>query len=403
MNLDKKTQELFDKCYAIELLNKMADGIIYKLAHDIHIDIDLSRYENTLIQHRFSREGKFHFLTALQLNYPNIPNDERLNEFVSEMRGHLHNEDIKEECFEKILKQLFVWFEDELHLKDFQINLFTTKCNEKQIENHKFIFLIFEFCFKSPALSEVYSFDKIDVRRQVLYRLEYISYSFLQQAKSFTKNIVDEVVEKLKFNYTLKECFEYVRYKEVELRRDFINEFFFTIEHFLSSIRKHYAIKESSDLEKKELLKEIFNHFDIEKEVDLEEIKQYLKERCSETSDDIWQIFDGKNIKKDFFLYHTYMIQLRNSLHSNGKASKDMQMFKFGKVNFYKLEKDKFHKSMSIVHLVVLALIDMIAIEKIIEKTKDEEIIKDEYMIELDKLQKQEESQLSSNKRIMRC
>ena len=403
MNLDKKTQELFDKCYAIELLNKMADGIIYKLAPDIHIDIDLSRYENTLIQHRFSREGKFHFLTALQLNYPNIPNDERLNEFVSEMRGHLHNEDIKEECFEKILKQLFVWFEDELHLKDFQINLFTTKCNEKQIENHKFIFLIFEFCFKSPALSEVYSFDKIDVRRQVLYRLEYISYSFLQQAKSFTKNIVDEVVEKLKFNYTLKECFEYVRYKEVELRRDFINEFFFTIEHFLSSIRKHYAIKESSDLEKKELLKEIFNHFDIEKEVDLEEIKQYLKERCSETSDDIWQIFDGKNIKKDFFLYHTYMIQLRNSLHSNGKASKDMQMFKFGKVNFYKLEKDKFHKSMSIVHLVVLALIDMIAIEKIIEKTKDEEIIKDEYMIELDKLQKQEESQLSSNKRIMRC
>ena len=403
MNLDKKTQELFDKCYAIELLNKMADGIIYKLAPDIHIDIDLSRYENTLIQHRFSREGKFHFLTALQLNYPNIPNDERLNEFVSEMRGHLHNEDIKEECFEKILKQLFVWFEDELHLKDFQINLFTTKCNEKQIENHKFIFLIFEFCFKSPALSEVYSFDKIDVRRQVLYRLEYISYSFLQQAKSFTKNIVDEVVEKLKFNYTLKECFEYVRYKEVELRRDFINEFFFTIEHFLSSIRKHYAIKESSDLEKKELLKEIFNHFDIEKEVDLEEIKQYLKERCSETSDDIWQIFDGKNIKKDFFLYHTYMIQLRNSLHSNGKASKDMQMFKFGKVNFYKLEKDKFHKSMSIVHLVVLALIDMIAIEKIIEKTKDEEIIKDEYMIELDKLQKQEESQLASNKRILRC
>ena len=58
------------------------------------------------------------------------------------------------------------------------------------------------------------------------------------------------------------------------------------------------------------------------------------------------------------------MIQLRNSLHSNGKASKDMQMFKFGKVNFYKLEKDKFHKSMSIVHLVILSLIDMIAIEK---------------------------------------
>lgn len=90
------------------------------------------------------------------------------------------------------------------------------------------------------------------------------------------------------------------------------------------------------------------------------------------------------------------MIQLRNSLHSNGKASKDMQMFKFGKVNFYKLEKDKFQKSMSIVHLVILSLIDMIAIEKIIEKTKDDTMIFDEYMVELDKLYKQEVSQLVS-------
>ncbi len=403
MNLDKKTQELFDKCYAIELLNKMADGIIYKLAPDIHIDIDLSRYENTLIQHRFSREGKFHFLTALQLNYPNIPNDERLNEFVSEMRGHLHNEDIKKECFEKILKQLFVWFEDELHLKDFQINLFTTKCNEKQIENHKFIFLIFEFCFKSPALSEVYSFDKIDVRRQLFHRLEYISYSFLQQSRKITHNITDEIIEKLKYNFSLDECIEYIRFKEVELRRDFINEFFFNVEHFLSSVRKHYKIKKGVDIDKKDLLKEVFNELDIDKEVDLEEIKQAVASRCTETSQEILQMFEGKNIKKDFISYHSFMIQLRNSLHSNGKVSKDMQGFGFGKLYFYKLEKDKFHNNMSIAHLVVLALIDMNAIEKIIEKTKDEEIIKDEYMIELDKLQKQEESQLASNKRILRC
>ena len=389
VNLDKKTQDLFDKCDATELLNKMANGIIFELAPDIHIDIDLSSYENALKQHQFSREGKFHFLTALRLNYPKKDIEDCLSLFIEEMRGSYHCGDIKEECFEKIVSKLLAWFEDELNFNDFYKNLFSTSMNDQLLENHKFIFLLFEYCYKSPALSEVYCFDKLDVRRQVLYRLEYISYSFLQQTKSFTKNIFDEIVEKLKFNYTLKECFEYVRYKEVELRRDFINEFFFTIEHFLSSIRKHYAIKESSDLEKKELLKEIFNHFDIEKEVDLEEIKQYLKARCRETSDDIWQIFDGKNIKKDFFLYHTYMIQLRNSLHSNGKASKDMQMFKFGKVNFYKLEKDKFHKSMSIVHLVILSLIDMIAIEKIIEKTKDDTMIFDEYMVELDKLYKQ--------------
>lgn len=403
MNLYKTTQDLFNKCDARELLNKMADGIIFELAPDIHIDIDLSSYENAAKQHKFSREGKFHFLTALQLNYPNIPNDERLNEFISEIRGHLHNGDIKEKCFDRILNQIFIWFEDELHLKDFQINLFTTKYHEKQIENHNFIFLIFEYCFKSPALSEVYSFDKIDVRKQLFHRLEYISYSFLKQSKSLTHNITDEIIEKLKYNFSLDECIEYIRFKEVELRRDFINEFFFNVEHFLSSVRKHYKIKEGVDIDKKDLLKEVFNELDIDKEVDLEEIKQAVTSRCTETFQEILQMFEGKNIKKDFISYHSFMIQLRNSLHSNGKVSKDMQGFGFGKLYFYKLEKDKFHNNMSITHLVVLALIDMIAIEKIIDKTKDEKIIKDEYMIELDKLQKQEESQLASNKRILRC
>ena len=300
MNLNKKIQDMFDKCDAIKLLNKMADGIIFELSPDININIDLSRYENALKQHQFSREGKFHFLAALKLNYPQKNHNERLNDFISEIRGHLHNDKIKEECFEKILKQLFVWFEDELRFKDFQINLFTTKCNEKQIENHKFIFLIFEYCFKSPALSEVYSFDKIDVRRQLFHRLEYISYSFLKQSKSLTHNITNEIIEKLKYNFSLDECIEYIRFKEVELRRDFINEFFFNVEHFLSSVRKHYKIKEGVDIDKKDLLKEVFNELDIDKEVDLEEIKQAVTSRCTETSHEILQMFEGKNIKKDF-------------------------------------------------------------------------------------------------------
>ena len=212
MNLDKKTQDLFDKCDATELLNKMANGIIFELAPDIHIDIDLSSYENALKQHRFSREGKFHFLTALRLNYPKKDIEECLSLFIEDMRGSYHCGDIKEECFEKIVSKLLTWFEDELSFNDFYKNLFSTSMNDQLLENHKCIFLLFEYCYKSPALSEVYSFDKLDVRRQVLYRLEYISYSFLQQTKSFTKNIFDEIVEKLKFNYTLKECFEYVRY-----------------------------------------------------------------------------------------------------------------------------------------------------------------------------------------------
>ena len=52
---------------------------------------------------------------------------------------------------------------------------------------------------------------------------------------------------------------------------------------------------------------------------------------------------------------------------------------------------------MSIIHLVVLSLIEVIAIEKIIEKTKDDEIIYDEFMVELDKLYKQELSELTNN------
>lgn len=54
MKISKQVQDFLDKCDAIEMLNKIADEIISELAPDIHIDIDLSRYENALKQHQFS-------------------------------------------------------------------------------------------------------------------------------------------------------------------------------------------------------------------------------------------------------------------------------------------------------------------------------------------------------------
>jgi hypothetical protein len=402
-NISKDTKKLFDKCNAIELLNKMADGIIFQLAPDIHINIDLSSFENALKQHKFSIEGKFHFLTALQLNYSSKDTFQTLNNFISEQRDLYYEGMITEDCFEKIIKQILTWFEDELKIKEFKINLFSIKCGDENINNEEIIFLLFEYIYKSPTLSEVYSFDKLDVRRQALYRLEYIAYSFLQQTKIFIKSTDDEIIDKLKFNYTIEECIEYIRFKEVELRRDFINEFFFNLEHFLSSIRKQYNIKENINLDKKDLIKEIFEYFQIDIKVELEEIKEKIIQRCNETDNKIINIFDGKNIKKDFIFYHTLFIQLRNSLHSNGTVSKNIQKFKLGKINFTKLEKGKFHNSMSIVHLISLALIEIIAIEKIIEKTIPDTLIKDEYMIELDKLLNYDESQLSSSQSILKC
>jgi len=367
------------------------------------IGVDLSRFENVLKQHKFTSEGKFHFLIALQLNYSSKNIFEILNKFINDYRGLYHNGFIQEECFEKIIKQILIWFEDELKLEEFKENLFSIKCNNERIKNEKIIFLLFEYCYKSPALSEAHNFDKLDIRRQVLYRLEYTTYSILQQTKNFTKNISNEIIEKLKFNYTLEECIEYMKFKEIELRRSFNNEFFFIIEHFLSTVRKYYKIRENDDIDKKDLIKEIFNHFNIEKNIDLEEINININERCNETESEILDVFNGRNIKKDFIFYHDLFIQLRNSLHSNGKVSKNIQRFKLGKINFTSTGKNNFHNSMSIVHLVSLSLIEVISIEKIIEKTIADSLIKDEYMIELDKLNKQENSQLSNEENILQC
>jgi len=401
--ISKEIQELFNNCDAIELLNKMADGIIAQLAPDIHINIDLSSFENASKQHKFSLEGKFHFLAALQLNHSSSDIFKILNDFIEEYRGYYHNGFIKEECFEKTIQQILIWFEDELKLQEFGKNLFSTKCNNERIENEKIIFLLFEYCYKSPALSDVYYFDKLDIRRQVLYRLEYTTYSILQQTKNFVKNINNEIIEKLKFNYTIEECIEYIRFKEIELRRDFNNEFFFIIEHFLSTIRQFYKIKEDDNIDKKDLIKEIFNHFTIDIGIDLEEIKNNIDKRCNETESNVVHIFNGRNIKKDFIFYHNLFIQLRNSLHSNGKVSKNIQKFRLGKINFSLMKKDNFHNNMSIVHLITLSLIEVITIEKIIEKTIADSLIKDEYMIELDKLNKQENSQLSNEENILQC
>lgn len=398
MNLDKKTQDLFNKCDATELLNKMANGIIFELAPNIHINIDLSSFENAAKQHKFSIEGKFHFLAALKLNHPNISNNERLNAFIAEIRGHYQNSDITEESYEKILKQILVWFEDELELIKIQSYLFSTKYDDELVENHKIIFLFFEYCYKSPALSEVYTFDKVDTRRQLFYRLEYISYSFLQQSKSFSKDITSEIMEKLKYNFTIEECIEYIRFKEIELRRGFVNELFFNIEHFLSTIRKHYEIKEGTNIDKKDLLKEVLNHLDIDTKIELDEIKKSIENRCNKTSEEVLQIFEGKNIKKSYLDYHNIIIQIRNSLHSNGKASRSMPALRFGKIYFDRLIKDEFHENMSVSHLVILALVETIAIEKIIERTKSESLIEDEYMVDMVQLQIKDKSQPSDEK-----
>jgi|SaaInlLV_10m_DNA_2_1039722.scaffolds.fasta_scaffold01633_5 hypothetical protein len=392
MKLNQETKIFFENHNAIELLNKMADGIISELYPNIHINIDLSSFENALKQHKFSTEGKFHFLAALKLNYPNITNNEKLNAFIAEIRGHYQNNDLTEESYEKIIKQLLVWFEDELTLKEIHSHLFSTKYDDKFIEDYKIIFLFFEYCYKSSALSEVYGFDKVDARRQLFHRLEYISYSFLQQSKIFSKDITNEIIQRLKYNFTIEECIEYVKFKETEFRRVFVNELFFNVEHFLSTIRKHYKIKEGLNIDKKNLLKEVLNHLDIDINIELDEIKKSVRNRCNESSDEILQIFEGRNIKKDFLFYHNIILQIRNSLHSNGKTSKSMSAIRFGKVYFDRLVKDEFHKSMSVSHLVVLALIEVIAIEKIIKETKDEDIIEDEYMIDLFKPKNKEQS-----------
>jgi len=385
----KDTQELFDKCNVIELLNKVADNIIYELAPNININISFDNFENIYKQHKFSLEGKFHFLTALQLNYNSQDLLKNLNYFIKEFRGIYYKGIIKEECFEKIVKQILVWFEDEFMINKFVKNLFNTELGNKKIKNEDIIFMLLEYCYKSPALSEVYSFDKLDIRRQVLYRLEYITYSMFQQTKNFVKNIDNEIVERLKFNYTIEKCIEYIRFKEVEIRRDFINELFFIIEHFLSTIRKYYKIRENDDVDKKDLLKVIFNYFGIKIDLDLEEIKNNINSRCSETNSEVLDIINGRNIKKDFIFYHNLFIQIRNSLHSNGKVSKNTQKFKLGKIGFNFMRKDMFHNNMSIVHIIILSLIEIMSIEKIIDKTIRDVFIKDEYMIELDKFVKQ--------------
>ncbi len=108
MKLTKETKIFFENHNAVELLNKMADGIIFELNPNVHINIDLSSFENAAKQHKFSIEGKFHFLAALGLNHPNITNNERLNTFIAEIRDHYQNSDITEESYEKIIKQLLV-------------------------------------------------------------------------------------------------------------------------------------------------------------------------------------------------------------------------------------------------------------------------------------------------------
>jgi len=152
-----------ENCDPIKLLNGFANSI---LPEDTYVHLDVDNFKNPLKQTRFAEEGKFHFQKAIELKYKSyFPYT--LNSFIDEIRQNILPSD--EKCFENIIKQIFIWFEDEFEVENFKRILFYTQCGNLLIEDEKIVYLLLEFVYSSPALSVEYSFDKMDIRRQTFH------------------------------------------------------------------------------------------------------------------------------------------------------------------------------------------------------------------------------------------
>jgi len=381
-DISTEAKKIFEECNVLNILEGFSTSIYDHLKITPNLQIDLSKYENALEQHKFVIEGKFYFLAAIKLNYQTNDAEEAINAFMDEQRSLLSSKIISNECFENILLKIFEWFFYDID-KTFD-TLYSYKTEEETIRNEEIVFLLFNFCFKSDVLNTTYNLDILDIRRQTFSRIETLVFNLHQDYILMRKNISDMFVEMMKFNYKIGDFKDRViKNREIDFRRHFVTEFYFIVEHFLSDIKIHFQIETSSRHDKQALLKDVINFFDIKDEIILKDFFNMVNQRYDETNTNTRLIFiNSIASKKQYTTFNKLLINRRNCLHSNGISSNNEQQFTIGKVKFLSVQKGGFINSMSIVNLITLALIELDVLEKIIHKTieKDNNIIEDKYI-----------------------
>lgn len=275
------------------------------------------------------------------------------------------------------------------------------------IPQYEMLFLLYEFAYRSPIHQAIYNFQGDDIRRTTIGRIELTTMNKYQDHKLNINNIENQLLDSIaNFTYNIKEIVDIIFVqKEVQYRTSVLNEIYFNFEHFLSVIIKTFKMADEALGKKKlrnkqEYLSRVLNELKINQHIDYKIISDEIQKRCIESSFKYLDLLKQDN-KQTISLIDVFLqiVNMRNSLHSNGAASKDIKAFYIGKLHFNEVKQDEQFSSMAMHQLIALMVISTYTIELIVEKLSEmktintisvPKVIIDKYVEEKHKLQFQQ-------------
>ncbi|MDD2265854.1 hypothetical protein [Sulfuricurvum sp.] len=346
--------------------------------------------ELKIIGHFYAREHNI--LHMKELDYG-------LKQFLQTLTEQYHNGFFSQEQYINTRKLLNEYILDEIidHTKT------SFLIGHNNIPQYEMLFLLHEFSYRSPVHQNVYNFKGNDIRRTTFGRTELTTMNKYQDYKLNMNNIENQLLDSItNFSYTIKETIDIIFIqKEVQYRLSVLNEIYFNFEHFLSVIIKTFKMTDESIGKKKitkkqEYIARIFNELDINHSIDFVIISKEIMHRCKESSPAYIELFKQEN-KQNINLIDMFLkiIDMRNSLHSNGASNKDIHEFDIAKIHFNEVKKDQQFQSMAMHQIIALLVIASFSIELIIEKlstlkevngVKVPDIIIDDYVENLRKI-----------------
>ena len=412
MEIPEETKELLLSLSPLEIIDKNCEGTLISLEKHLGMPIHIEVHrQNTTKEHQ-NFETSLHMsmiigkLQTIGMHYRTINNtphvenlDYGLKLLLQDLKNTYSQGFFTKDQYFGTKKLISEYILDELidnTKKHFLIGY-------QDIPQYDMLFLLYEFSYRSPAHQDIYNFKGNDMRRTVLGRIELTTMNKYQDYKLTMNNIENLLFDAItNFTYNIKEINEIIfEQKEVIYRVSLLNQIYFNFEHFLSVLIKTFKMADESIgknkiKNKQQYLARVFTELDIKHTIDFRVISKEIQSRCTESSQKYLNLLK-QDTKQTINLVDVFLkiVNMRNSLHANGQANKDVPEFDIGQIHFNEVEKDKHFSSMAMHQLIILLLISSYSMELIIEKlSKVEsingvpipEIIIDEYLEQREEL-----------------
>jgi len=203
----------------------------------------------------------------------------------------------------------------------------------------------------------------VDVRPMVLFRIESATLWYEQNIISSSAIYENFISTGLKHGYDNDFLIKHTaNLREVQNRVAFLDSVYFSIDYFVTQLSKIHNINQQGQGKTKHFSK-LLEHFNIPDSGEtrnniIKELRELLPDNMNAIKPNF---LESSSSKLPYTKTFEYLSLIRNSLHNNGFANKNMANLTIGPFNYKNIEKNKSLDCMGLPNLILL-IIQMINI-----------------------------------------